>query len=69
MLGYAIFYRRNNLHLDPDNFKTVEHEASGTRLENLDKFTVYAIRVLAFTKHGNGVASKRVTIKTDEDGK
>ena len=69
LLGYSVFYREINSRYKPDVVTSVGPAVTEAWLENLDKFTSYFIRVLAFTKYGNGVPSERVTVTTDEDGK
>lgn len=54
-----------------DMYREVYVENSYTHLElkNLWKYTKYGIRVLSFTKIGQGVISPEVMVQTDEDGK
>lgn len=54
-----------------DMYREVHVEKSYTHLElkNLWKYTKYGIRVLGFTKIGQGVLSSEVMVQTDEDGK
>ena len=62
--GYWILYRKNNAR----NFtrrKTTQKQVDQT---GLHKFTVYDIRVVAFTIKGSGVESKPIFVSTDEDG-
>ena len=48
--------------------KSLPPNPSKAVLEDLKKFTNYTIRVYAFTSSGNGVASKAVSLSTQEDG-
>lgn len=66
LLGYKVFYRRQ----EDQNIEFSNITTSNLKLElkNLDKYTVYVMKVLAFTSKGNGVMSSNVTKITDEDG-
>ena len=39
------------------------------QLNNLEKFTLYFVRVLAFNQKGRGPSSNNLTVSTAEDGK
>lgn len=69
LLGYTVFYRQTKSLFKPDVVQPVRNNVTKARIDNLNKFTSYVIRVLAFTGNGNGVASDRMTVSTDEDGK
>ena len=49
-------------------FSNVTTQVTFTELYNLDKFTLYFIKVLAFTIKGNGALSNQAFVRTDEDG-
>ena len=66
VLGYLFFYKR---HQDVDgNFINASSLALSVDLEVLDKFTVYVVKMLAFTIKGNGVISNETSVRTHEDG-
>ena len=66
VLGYLVFYKRQQ---DLDgNFINASSLVFSADLEGLDKFTVYVVKVLAFTIKGNGVISNETSVKTHEDG-
>lgn len=66
VLGYLVFYKRQQ---DVDgNFINTSSLALSADLEGLGKFTVYVVKVLAFTIKGNGVISNETSVKTREDG-
>ena len=67
--GYRVFYSemtadRNisyvNVATDPEN-----HQLYVTGLK---KFTKYSVKVLAFTRKGDGAVSTDISVLTDEDG-
>ena len=67
--GYRVFYSemtadRNisyvNVATDPEN-----HQLYVTGLK---KFTKYLVKVLAFTRKGDGAVSTDISVLTDEDG-
>lgn len=66
VLGYLVFYKRQQ---DVDgNFINASSLVLFADLEGLDKFTVYVVKVLAFTIKGNGVISNETSVRTHEDG-
>ena len=66
VLGYLVFYKRQQ---DVDgNFINASSLLLSADLEGLDKFTVYVVKVLAFTIKGNGVISNETSVRTHEDG-
>lgn len=48
--------------------KTVKAGTIATELQNLTKYTLYEVAILAFTSKGDGVMSPVVTLSTAEDG-
>lgn len=68
LLGYVIVYKEINQKFRPDIMKSVPPNLLKTVLKDLSKFTSYTIRVYAFTSSGNGVSSKAVSLRTQEDG-
>ena len=69
LLGYVIIFKENITRFQPDIQKSVLPLPQETVLEDLKKFTHYTIRVYAFTRNGNGIPSKALTLRTEEDGK
>ena len=69
LLGYVIIFKENITRFQPDIQKSVPPSPQKTVLEDLKKFTHYTIRVYAFTRNGNGIPSKALTLRTEEDGK
>ncbi|XP_048584451.1 uncharacterized protein LOC5515158 isoform X2 [Nematostella vectensis] len=66
VLGYRVMHRRFN----SNTSYGVTNISSGTRetdLVGLEKFTVYEVRVLAFTRKGDGAVSNTTDARTDED--
>ena len=67
--GYRVFYRKStNLEQKYRN-ETTEAGAQKLEIKGLDKYTEYELQVVAFTRKGDGVESKRFVVSTDEDGK
>ncbi|XP_015753438.1 PREDICTED: phosphatidylinositol phosphatase PTPRQ-like [Acropora digitifera] len=65
VLGYRVLYRREK---DGNRtFSNVTTQVTFTELYNLDKFTLYFIKVLAFTIKGDGASSNQAFVRTDED--
>ena len=66
LLGYRVLYKIANV----TGNKSITTETTNKReLQELKKFTVYEINVLAFTAIGDGANSKSIHVSTDEDGK
>ena len=65
LLGYRLFYKieQNRFYV---NVTTVNQSL---KLTGLEKFTNYSVRVLAFTRIGDGNVSDPITVSTDQDGK
>lgn len=66
VLGYLVFYKTQQ---DVDgNFTNASSLVLYADLEDLDKFTMYVVKVLALTIKGNGVISNETSVRTHEDG-
>lgn len=63
--GYIIEYKQHNSS-DPWKNVTVNNTIT-TELTGLQKYTMYMVRVMAFTRMGRGPAVN-TTVLTDEDG-
>lgn len=67
VLGYRVLYKRGT---DTNRtFSNVTTQVTFTELHNLEKFTLYFIKVLAVTIKGDGALSNQTFVRTDEDGK
>ena len=66
LLGYRVMYKVKT----DTNFvtKTLGRNAKYVLLSGLLKFTFYDIKILAFTRIGNGAQSAHISVQTDEDG-
>lgn len=63
--GYRLFFK-----IDEDRFyQNVTTLNQSFELTGLEKFTNYSVKVLAFTRIGDGNVSDPVLVSTDEDGK
>ena len=63
--GYRILFKT-----DHDRFyRNVTTVNQSFELTGLEKFTNYTVKVLAFTRIGDGNISDPVIVSTDEDGK
>lgn len=69
LLGYVIVYKEIDKKFHVDAMTSVAPTPREAVLEDLKKFTNYTIRVYAFTRNGNGVASEPFSLRTQEDGK
>ena len=67
--GYSVFYSEMtadkkisyvNVTTDPENRQLY--------VTGLKKFTKYSVKVLAFTRKGDGAVSTDISVLTDEDG-
>lgn len=62
--GYRLLFK-----VDEDSFyRNVTTVNQSFELMRLKKFTKYSVKVLAFTRVGDGNISEHVTVSTDEDG-
>lgn len=63
--GYRLFFK-----IDEDGFyQNVTTLNQSFELTGLGKFTNYSVKVLAFTRIGDGNVTDPVLVSTDEDGK
>ena len=63
--GYRLLFK-----IEQDRFyKNVTTANQSLELTGLEKFTNYSLKVLAFTRIGNGNISNPLTVSTDQDGK
>ncbi|XP_065220187.1 cell adhesion molecule Dscam2-like isoform X2 [Planococcus citri] len=66
--GYKIFYKPANPEIGMKTLNSVKKTISlDTSLYNLEKYTNYSVRVLAYTRAGDGVKSPPVYCHTAED--
>lgn len=70
ILGYKVFYKategyRNNT--DEQMEKVSDGGSYRTVLKNLDKYVKYEVRILAYTRAGDGTNSSKETAWTFED--
>ena len=64
LLGYRLFFKAEK-NLFYENVTTVNQTLE---LTGLEKFTNYSMKILAFTRIGDGNVSHSVTVSTDQDG-
>ena len=62
-------YKKIKDKFEVDLLKSVPSTPLEATLQDLEKFTNYTVRVYGFTNNGNGVSSKPVSLRTQEDGK
>lgn len=63
--GYRLLFK-----IEQDIFyKNVTTANQSLELTGLEKFTKYSLKVLAFTRIGDGNISNPLTVSTDQDGK
>ena len=66
VLGYIVLYKREkNLN---SSYINITSPVTSVQLTDLDKFTMYVVKVLAFTIKGNGVMTNGTHARTHEDG-
>ena len=64
--GYRVLYSDPN---GPEQIQTVDTSTRQTSLTDLEKFTLYTIKMFAFTTVGDGPGSSVVSVTTYEDGR
>ena len=67
--GYRVFYKRTGNKNDSYINSTTFPNERKLHITGLEKFTAYSLKVLAFTRKGDGVVSVNISVLTDEDGK
>ena len=66
VLGYMVLYKREK---DLNNsYINIPSPVTSVELTDLNKFTTYVVKVLAFTIKGNGAMTNGTQAKTHEDG-
>ena len=67
--GYRVFYSEMTANRNISYLKvTTDPENRQLRVTGLKKFTKYSLKVLAFTRKGDGAVSTDISVVTDEDG-
>ena len=67
LLGYRVFHKKKK---ESSFVSSVVNAKSLTvTLRGLKKFTFYTVKILAFTRIGDGASSGDVNVRTDQDGK
>ena len=67
--GYCVFYSEMTANRNISYLKvTTDPENRQLRVTGLKKFTKYSLKVLAFTRKGDGAVSTDISVVTDEDG-
>jgi len=67
--GYRVFYKKTGNKNDSYVNSTTGPNERKFHITGLEKFTAYTLKVLAFTRKGDGVVSLNISVLTDEDGK
>lgn len=62
VLGYMVLYKREK------DYVNITSPVTSAQLTDLKKFTMYVVKVLAFTIKGDGVISNGTHARTHEDG-
>lgn len=66
VLGYMVLYKREK---DLNNsYINITSLVTSVQLTDLNKFTMYVVKVLAFTMKGNGAMTNGTRARTHEDG-
>lgn len=66
VLGYMVLYKRTK---DSNNsYINITSPVTSVQLTDLNKFTMYLVKVLAFTIKGNGAVTNGTQARTHEDG-
>ena len=67
LLGYRVLYKASGS--KSQSFVSISANVKSKELQGLEKFTIYEISVLAFTRIGDGINSTALFVSTDEDSK
>lgn len=67
--GYRVFYKRTGDKSDSYADSTTGPNERKLHITGLEKFTAYSMKVLAFTRKGDGAVSVNISVLTDEDGR
>ena len=67
LLGYRVFYKERGA----AKFiaRVANQKSLLMELKGLRKFTFYTIKILAFTRIGDGASSAEISVQTDQDGR
>lgn len=67
--GYRVSYKRTGDKSDSYANSTTGPNERELHITGLEKFTAYSMKVLAFTRKGDGAVSVNISVLTDEDGR
>lgn len=67
--GYRVFYKKTGDQNSSYVNSTTGPAERKLHITGLEKFTAYSVKVLAFTRKGDGAVSVNISVLTDEDGK
>ena len=67
--GYRVFYKKTGDQNSSYVNSTTDPTERKLNITGLEKFTAYSVKVLAFTRKGDGAVSVNISVLTDEDGK
>lgn len=68
LLGYRVLHKEAS-GLKNQSVVSISANVKSKELQGLEKFTMYEISVLAFTRIGDGINSTALFVSTDEDSK
>ena len=68
LLGYRVLYKEASGSKN-QSVVSISANVKSKELQGLEKFTIYEISVLAFTRIGDGINSTALFVSTDEDSK
>lgn len=67
--GYRVFHKRTGDKNDSYANSTTGPNERKFHITGFKKFTKYSVKVLAFTRKGDGAVSVNISVLTDEDGR